>query len=454
VLSGLNRQQSTHGYEVTHFQPFDPINKRTEATVKGPDGRIFRVTKGAPQVILALVADKAQSQIEQAVQEFASRGFRSLGVARTNEQGQWQFVGIIPLYDPPRDDSKATIATAQQMGIEVKMVTGDQIAIAQEISRQLSLGANILDAQLFADTQHHETGQLADAIEQADGFAQVFPEHKYHIVDTLQKRRHIVGMTGDGVNDAPALKKADAGIAVSGATDAARSAADIVLLTPGLSVIIDAVRESRRIFQRMNSYAIYRIAETIRVLLFMTLSILVFNFYPVTAIMIVLLALLNDGAILSIAYDRTHGSERPEAWNMPVVLGIATVLGVAGVIASFGLFYLGERVFHLSRDVIQTLMYLKLSVAGHLTIFATRTRRPFWASRPAPILVAAVVGTQVVATLIAVSGLFMRPIGWQWALLVWGYALLWFLINDRVKLAAYRIFDRNQPGLLTKPSAR
>jgi H+-transporting ATPase len=258
-----------------------------------------------------------------------------------------------------------------------------------------------------------------------------------------------VGMTGDGVNDAPALKKADAGIAVSGATDAARSAADIVLLTPGLSVIIDAVKESRKIFQRMNSYAIYRITETIRVLLFMTLSILVFNFYPVTAVMIVLLTLLNDGAILSIAYDRVHYSDQPEAWDMPIVLGIATVLGVTGVIASFGLFYLGEQVFHLSREAIQSLMYLKLSVAGHLTIFITRTRGPFWSFRPAPILVGAVVGTQLLATFIVVYGLFMTPIGWSWALLVWGYSLAWFLVNDRVKLAAYRVFSHHQ-GLLAR----
>ncbi len=193
-------------------------------------------------------------------------------------------------------------------------------------------------------------------------------------------------MTGDGVNDAPALKKADCGIAVSGATDAARAAASIVLLTPGLSVIIDAIKESRHIFQRMNSYAIYRIAETLRVLLFMTLAILVFNFYPVTAVMIVMLALLNDGAILSIAYDNVHYKDQPEAWNMRLVLGISTVLGVIGVVAAFGLFYLGERVFHLDRAHIQTLMYLKLSVAGHLTIFLTRTRGPFWSIRPARIL--------------------------------------------------------------------
>ena len=197
----------------------------------------------------------------------------------------------------------------------------------------------------FDKTKHHEAAELDDAIERVDGFAQVYPEHKYHIVDVLQKRGHIVGMTGDGVNDAPALKKSDAGIAVSGATDAARAAADIVLLTPGLSVVIDAIMESRKIFQRMTSYAIYRIAETIRVLLFMTLSILVFNFYPVTAVMIVLLALLNDGAILSIAYDRVRYSDQLETWRMREILGVASVLGLAGVLASFGLFYLGERVF-------------------------------------------------------------------------------------------------------------
>jgi H+-transporting ATPase len=452
VLSGLKDDSKQTRYQILHFVPFDPVHKRTEATVKGPDGETFRVTKGAPQVILELSknAGSVKPQIEKVTGEFAVRGFRSLGVARTDKEDQWQFLGVIPLFDPPRDDSKATIKTAGQMGVKVKMVTGDQVAIAKESARQLDLGMNILDASLFDETKYHETGQLANAIEQSDGFAQVFPEHKYHIVNVLQQRGHIVGMTGDGVNDAPALKEADVGIAVSGATDAARSAADIVLLTPGLSVIIDAIKESRKIFQRMTSYATYRIAETIRVLLFMTLSILVFNFYPVTAVMIVLLALLNDGAILSIAYDRVRYSNEPEVWNMPMLLGIATVLGIAGVIASFGLFYLGERVFHLNREIIQSLMYLKLSLAGHLTIFITRTRGPFWSIRPAPILIGAVGGTQLIATLIATFGLFMAPIGWKWALFVWGYALAWFLVNDRVKLAAYRIFDRHQLGLLAK----
>jgi len=245
-------------------------------------------------------------------------------------------------------------------------------------------------------------------------------------------------------------------VKAQGRTEAARAAASIVLMTPGLSVIVDAIKESRNIFQRMNSYAIYRITETLRVLLFMTLSILVFNFYPVTAVMIVMLALLNDGAILSIAYDHVLYKSQPEAWDMRTVLGVSTVLGVIGVVSAFGLFYLGERVFHLDRAHIQTLMYLKLSVAGHLTIFLTRTRGPFWSIRPARILWAAVLGTQVVATLIAVYGVFMTPLGWGWSMFVWGYALTWFLLNDRVKLLAYWILERrgapsaNGSGLLAQ----
>ena len=443
VLGGLKDKDALKGFEVTHFQPFDAVHKRTEATVKGSDGKEFKATKGAPQVILALSANAAQvkAAVEKAVNEFAARGFRSLGVARAEGNGQWQFLGVLPLFDPPREDAKATIETARNMGVKVKMVTGDALAIAQETAKKLGMGANILDAAGLGDSKKEETADVAESIVKADGFAQVFPEHKFHIVDVLQKRGHIVGMTGDGVNDAPALKKADCGIAVSGATDAARAAAAIVLMTPGLSVIIDAIKESRRIFQRMNSYAIYRIAETLRVLLFMTAAILFFNFYPLTAVMIVMLALLNDGAILSIAYDNVHYKDQPESWNMRMVLGIASVLGVIGPIAAFGLFFLGDRVFHLDRPHLQTLMYLMLSVAGHLTIFLTRTRGPFWSIRPALILWVAVLGTQIIATLIAVYGLFMTPLGWGWAGFIWGYALLWALLGDRVKLVAYRIFD-------------
>jgi H+-transporting ATPase len=450
VLGGLKDKEALKACEVVHFQPFDPVHKRTEATVKTKDGKTFKVTKGAPQVILKLAANTGQVKpaVERAVNEFAARGFRSLGVARAEGDGQWQFLGVLPLFDPPREDAKATIATALAMGVKIKMVTGDALAIAKETAKKLDMGTNILDAASLGDSKKEESTEVAESIEKADGFAQVFPEHKFHIVDVLQKRGHMVGMTGDGVNDAPALKKADCGIAVSGATDAARAAAAIVLTTPGLSVIIDAIKESRRIFQRMNSYAIYRIAETLRVLLFMTAAILIFNFYPLTAVMIVMLALLNDGAILSIAYDNVHYKDEPEAWNMRLVLGIASVLGIVGPIAAFGLFYLGDRVFHLDHPHLQPMMYLMLSVAGHLTIFLTRTRGPFWSIRPAKILWMAVVGTQIVATLIAVYGFLMPPLGWGWAGFVWGYALVWFLVSDRVKLLAYRIFDPAKASLL------
>ncbi len=445
VLGGLKDDKVLQSYDAQHFQPFDPVHKRTEATLKGGDGAAFKVTKGAPQVILALAANAAavKDTMDEAVNDFAARGFRALGVARADGGGGWQLLGVLPLFDPPREDAKSTVATARQMGVQLKMVTGDALAIARETATTLGMGANILDGASLGDSKQDETDAVAKSIESADGFAQVFPEHKFHIVDVLQKHGHIVGMTGDGVNDAPALKQADCGIAVSGATDAARAAAAIVLMTPGLTVIIDAIKESRRIFQRMNSYAIYRIAETLRVLFFMTLAILVFNFYPLTAVMIVMLALLNDGAILSIAYDNVHYRDAPEAWNMRVVLGVSTVLGVLGVITAFGLFFLAERVFHIDREHIQTMMYLKLSVAGHLTIFLTRTRGPFWSIRPAPILWGAVLGTQALATCIALFGFgLVTPLAWYWALLVWGWALAWFLVNDRFKLLAYSVLDR------------
>jgi H+-transporting ATPase len=449
VLSGLEDASILQSYQVLDFKPFDPVHKLTESTVTGPDGKTFKVSKGAPQVILDLdpEKDKKRDEIEEATNEFAARGFRSLGVARTDSSGEWKIIGIIPLYDPLREDSKSTIETTRNMGLKVKMVTGDQVAIGKEISRQLGLGTNILDASIFDTSKPHETGEMGDIIEKSDGFAQVFPEHKYHIVDVLQQRGHIVGMTGDGVNDAPALKKADAGIAVSGSTDAARAAASIVLLKPGLSVIVDAIRESRKIFHRMTNYAIYRIAETIRALLFLTLAIVTFNYYPVTAIMIVLLAVLNDGAILSIAYDNVRYSNQPERWDMKTVLGVATTLGVFGVISSFGLLYMGENVFHLSQGTIQTLMYLKLSVAGHLTVFVARTRGPFWSIKPSRILLFAVIGTQIIATIIAVYGILMEPLGWKYAAIVWGYALSWLIINDGVKLLAYRIFGEEHSGL-------
>ena len=244
VLGGLKNKDALKSYQVTHFTPFDPVHKRTEATVKGADGKTFKVTKGAPQVIQGMSANAAavKGAVDKAVNDYAARGFRAQGVARADADGAWQFLGVLPLFDPPRDDAKATIATAAQMGVKIKMVTGDALAIAREMAKTLGMVANILDGAALGDSKTDETPEVAKSIEDADGFAQVFPEHKFHIVDVLQKHGHTVGMTGDGVNDAPALKKADCGFAVAGATDAARAAASIVLVTPGLSVIIDAIK--------------------------------------------------------------------------------------------------------------------------------------------------------------------------------------------------------------------
>ena len=443
AILGAAQRPGRSEAQVVEFTPFDPVRKRSDAVVVEGDRR-FVVTKGAPQVILELVDDPAVAgQAERAIEQFAANGSRALAVARRDGLAPWGLVGILPLADPPREDSRATIDAARDLGVTVKMVTGDQVAIGREIAHEVGLGDNIWAADILDEDQSDH--EIVDIVERADGFAQVFPEHKFRIVKLLQARHHIVGMTGDGVNDAPALKQADAGIAVQGATDAARAAADLVLLAPGLSVIIDAIRTSREIFQRMTSYAIYRIAETIRVLLLVTVAIVAVNFFPVTPIMIVLLALLNDGAILTIAYDRVVAPREPAAWQMRTVLSIATVLGLTGVIASFTLFIVADTVFHVNHDVLQTMIYLKLSVAGHLTIFLTRTRGPFWSHRPARILVAAVLITQLIATVIAVFGLFMTPIGWTRAGIIWVYALVWFLLNDRVKLLAYRLLEREQP---------
>jgi len=429
-------------YKATGFKPFDPVLKRTEATIESAKG-VFKVSKGAPQVILSLVSDQkaVASKVDELVSDFAAKGHRSLGVARTDAQGNWRYAGIIAIYDAPREDSADVIKTAQSLGVNVKMVTGDHIAIAKQIASQVNLGTDITTASAFLDKSESEAQNI---VEKADGFAQVYPEHKYRIVELLQGKGHIVGMTGDGVNDAPALKKADAGIAVAGATDAAKSAADIVLTRPGLSVIIDAIMESHKIFQRMNSYATYRIAETIRVLIFITLCIIIFNFYPITAVMIVILALLNDLPIMMIAFDNTKPLNRPVGWEMHKVLTIALVLGIAGVVSSFLLFYFSEQVLHLDRPTIQTLMFLKLAVAGHITIYLTRTGEHHFWSRPFPAgkLFWTTEITQVAATLIAIYGIFMKPLGWQLAGLVWAWALGFFIINDFIKIYFYKRTER------------
>ena len=432
AVDGFNLGGLIRRFKQVHFTPFDPVIKRTEAKITNDEE--FKVAKGAPQVILDLceISEEIRRKATEVVDELAQDGYRALGVARTRN-GKWEFVGIIPLFDPPRDDAPKAIKQVRRLGVNVKMVTGDHIAIARHIAKILGLGTRIVSmSELLKAKRDSEVEKL---VEEADGFSEVFPEHKFHIVDSLQRRGHLVAMTGDGVNDAPALKKANCGIAVSGATDAARAAADVVLLQPGLSVIAHAIHEARRIFQRMESYVIYRITETIRVLFFVTFAILVFNFYPITAVMIVLLALFNDAPILAIAYDNVVTPQKPVKWNMDKVLLLSTLLGFVGVVSSFLLFYIAERVLLLSRPEIQSFIFLKLAVAGHLTIFVTRARGHLWEKPyPSSLLLWSAIITKVLATLVVVYGIFVTPIGWKLAGLIWAYALVWMLVIDEAKV--------------------
>lgn len=475
------------------FIPFDPVRKRTEAII-GANNTSFTAIKGAAQVVVSMsdLSDEQTAEIEAKVDELAKHGYRTLAVGQKTGDSPLQVIGLIPFYDPPREDSAEVVSQMHRYGVRVKMVTGDHVAIATEIGRLLGFEQEVIharqlkgsgsqelmalaealtgaiyrrlkgdvsmrEAERFAaevmtsvneiyDTRllerefiHTHESAIVEMIESVDIFAEVVPEDKYRIVDTLQKGGHIVGMTGDGVNDAPALKKADCGFAVDGATDAARAAADIVLTAPGLSVINQAIEQARITFERMQSYSIFRIAETIRIILFMTLSILVFNFYPITALMIILLALLNDIPILAIAYDRTRVENRPLRWNMFELTSLATVLGVMGVIASFLLFFLLQE-WGYSEDEIRTFLFLKLIVAGHSTLYITRARGYFWQKPwPAPILLWATFGTEIVGTIVAAEGWLMTPIGWSNALLIWVYALAWFLVNDLVKVKAVKL---------------
>lgn len=272
-------------YEMVDHMPFDPVLKRTESTIKGPDGKVFKVTKGAPQIVAALTSDETiRERVRAEVQIQGAKGIRCLSVARTTNKDmtEWEILGVLTFLDPPRPDTKSTIDAALEAGVDVKMVTGDQVLIAKEMSRILGLGTDVSDASGLPELD--ENGKPPPDLKEkygrfileADGFAQVFPEHKYLIVEALRQQGFAVGMTGDGVNDAPALKRADVGIAVSGATDAARAAADIVLTEPGLSVLIHAIFVARCIFQRVHNFINYRIAATLQLLCFFFITVFAF----------------------------------------------------------------------------------------------------------------------------------------------------------------------------------
>jgi H+-transporting ATPase len=448
VIGGIDDPAALGRFKQIKFVPFDPIHKRTEAVVSDAKGATFKVTKGAPQIVLALcnpdptVKDRA----DQTVDDLAAKGYRTLGVARADEDQSWRFLGILPLYDPPREDSAETIARARQYGITVKMLTGDNVAIGRETARQLGMGTDIKPADMLHcdESGCSLIGDSLNRIEQADGFAQVFPEHKYFIVKGLQHHGHLVAMTGDGVNDAPALKQAEVGIAVSGATNAAQAAAALVLTQPGLSVVIKAVEEARRIFERMMSYTVYRIAMTISIMVFVVAAMLAYNVFPLTAIMIIILALLDDIPIMAIAYDNTYLNPKPVRWQMNRVLTISTILGFAATIESIVLWIIGRKILHLELPQLQSLIFLRLAAGGHLLLFVTRIRKSFW-RRPFPAwqLLAAIVGTQIFAVLMTGFGWLIPALPWKLIGYLWIYVIVWMIVQDWIKLGVYHIIENH-----------
>jgi H+-transporting ATPase len=460
ILKATETRADLQGIKQTAFVPFDPVNKRTIATVMEQGGQVRHYAKGAPQAIASLAKpDRGILQRYTAtVTGLAEKGYRALGVARSDDGKAWEIVGLVSLMDPPRADAKATIAEAKTLGLNVKMVTGDDVAIGDQIAAQLGIGDHLLVASdVFGDGAAKVTSpnnSVIDAVERADGFARVFPEHKYEIVKTLQSRGHIVAMTGDGVNDAPALKQADCGIAVSGATDAARSAAALILTAPGLSTIINAIRVSRQIFERIESYVYYRIAMTLDIMVLVVASVVFFEFQPITAIMIVVLALLDDIPIMTIAYDNVPPAPRPVRWDMHHILLFASVMGLLSVAETFGLLLIGLRwltdpllqeIIPLDARQLQTVMFLQLAIGGHLLLFVVRTKSfLFKPPYPSARLFWAIVATQIAALIICYTGLGVAAIPAAAIVGVWIYCLVWMVILDIFKFGYWRLPTREQ----------
>ena len=410
-------------FQVVEFTPFDPVSKKVTAIVQSTRGERIICVKGAPPAILRMVIEagplpeETERQYNEKVAEFANRGFRSLGVARKRADSPWQLLGIMPCSDPPRHDTAKTIREAIDLGLKIKMLTGDAVGIAKETSRQLGLGVNVYNSERLGLGGGGDMpgSAIYDFVEAADGFAEVFPQHKYNVVDILQQRGHLVAMTGDGVNDAPSLKKADTGIAVEGSSDAARSAADIVFLAPGLSAIIDAIKTSRQIFHRMHAYVMYRIALSLHMEIFLGLWIAIFN-ESLKIQLVVFIAIFADIATLTIAYDKAPFSRTPVKWNLPKLWGISIIMGLILALSSFiclttmefastsanGIVTGGIAEHYGKRDSI---LFLEIALSENWLIFITRADGPFWTSWPSWQLITAVLTVDAVATLFCVFGL-------------------------------------------------
>ncbi|KAL2066567.1 hypothetical protein VTL71DRAFT_2638 [Oculimacula yallundae] len=407
-------------YKVIEFHPFDPVSKKVTAIVESPQGERIICVKGAPLFVLKTVEEDhpIPADIDIAyknkVAEFATRGFRSLGVARKRGQGSWEILGIMPCSDPPRHDTARTINEAKTLGLSIKMLTGDAVGIARETSRQLGLGTNIYNAERLGlgGGGDMSGSDVYDFVEAADGFAEVFPQHKYNVVEILQQRGYLVAMTGDGVNDAPSLKKADTGIAVEGASDAARSAADIVFLAPGLGAIIDALKTSRQIFHRMYAYVVYRIALSIHLEIFLGLWIAILN-RSLNIELVVFIAIFADVATLAIAYDNAPYSKVPVKWNLPKLWGMSVLLGVVLAVGTWitltTMIARGENAGIVQNfGNIDAVLFLEISLTENWLIFITRANGPFWSSLPSWQLAGAILLVDIVATLFTIFGWFLH----------------------------------------------
>ncbi|KAN0105177.1 plasma-membrane proton-e [Russula decolorans] len=393
---------------ITHkFTPFDPVSKRITAEVE-KNGRRYTAAKGAPNAILRLTDPPAdvQETIRQQTQEYARRGFRTLGVACKEGSDGWEFLGLLPMFDPPRLDTAETIAEAGDLGVRVKMLTGDAVAIAKETCRQLALGTNVYDSERLI-TGNMSGSNIHDFVESADGFAEVTPEHKYQVVEILQNRGHLTAMTGDGVNDAPSLKRADCGIAVQGASDAARSAADVVFLDEGLSTIITAIKVARQIFHRMKAYIVYRIALCLHLEIYLTLSMIIRN-ETIRADLIVFIALFADLGTIAIAYDNAPFARAPVEWQLPKIWVVSTILGILLAAATWtlrGTMFLSSGGIIQNFGSVQEVLFLEVALTENWLIFVTRGTGtwPSWQ------LVGAILGIDILASIFALYGWLSGP---------------------------------------------
>ncbi|CAI9786804.1 unnamed protein product [Fraxinus pennsylvanica] len=453
-------KEARAGITEVHFLPFNPVEKRTANTYIDSNGNWHRASKGAPEQIVDLcgLSEDMKNKVHSIIDKFADRGLRSLAVAKqtvpekTKESAgsPWIFVGLLPLFDPPRHDSGETIKRALNLGVNVKMITGDQLAIAKETGRRLGMGTNMYPSSSLLG-QHKDESiahlPVEELIEKADGFAGVFPEHKYEIVKKLQERKHICGMTGDGVNDAPALKRADIGIAVADATDAARGASDIVLTEPGLSVIISAVLTSRAIFQRMKNYTIYAVSITIRIVLGFMLIALIWKF-DFSPFMVLIIAILNDGTIMTISKDKVKPSPLPDSWKLKEIFATGIVLGTYLAVMTVVFFWaaqesdffpekFGVRPIKNNYHELNSALYLQVSIVSQALIFVTRSRSWSFVERPGLLLIAAFFIAQLIATLIAVYANWgfarIHGIGWGWAAVIWIYSIVFYFPLDIFK---------------------